>query len=140
MTFLICNELKLFGICLLLGVLIGLFYDVFRIGRKLIVHKEWLVDLEDLFFWMLTAWFVFRTLFQYNQGALRGYAFLGMFLGVILYECSFSRLLLFMTDKIVPYWNNGKQFVKKPVVLIKNGIRNLLKKLVFEVKMAIKGR
>lgn len=140
MTLLIYNEVRLFFICFLLGAGIGMFYDGFRILRMLIHHHELVTDIEDLVFWLITAWFVFQTLFQYNQGDLRGYAFLGMFMGVILYVCSLSRLLLYLIKKLLPIWNKGKECLKKPVGIFKSGITNLLKKLVFEVKMAIKGR
>ena len=44
------GELELFGICLVVGIVIGFLYDGFRILRLLFVHRDILVDLEDLCF------------------------------------------------------------------------------------------
>ena len=71
MADLIYAEAELFVVCLLLGAVLALVYDGVRIFRMLIPHKEIVVDIEDLAFWMFTAYMVFRTLFYYNRGALR---------------------------------------------------------------------
>ncbi len=140
MNWLIYGEVRLFAICFAVGMLLAFIYDVFRVLRLLFHHCDLMVDIEDLGFWLLTAWLVFQTLFQYNEGALRGYAFLGMFLGVILYTITFSRLLLFIVKKGVPFWEKGKSCIKKPFSRIREHIRKALKNMVVEVKMAIKGR
>ena len=140
MADLIFDEMQLFLVCLLLGALLALAYDGVRIFRLLFHHKNWLVDVEDLCFWIFTAWIVFRTLFFYNQGALRGYAFFGMFLGVILYEATISRLLLYGVRRMIPYWNRFKKILLIPIEAIKRNFRKALKNIAIEVKMAIKGR
>lgn len=140
MAWLIYDEVKLFGICLLLGMILAAIYDLFRISRLLIRHSNLVVDLEDLIYWIITAFLVFQTLFRYNQGALRGYAFLGMVLGVILYALTISRVFLFVIKKLLPFWNKGKNYVKLPFCKLLEVIRKALKNIVLEVKMAIKGR
>lgn len=140
MADLIYAEAELFVVCLLLGAVLALVYDGVRIFRMLFPHKEIVVDLEDLVFWMFTAWMVFRTLFYYNRGALRGYAFLGMFLGVLIYMITVSRILMFLADKIVPYWKKGFRLAVKPLVFLKQSVIKILKKAVTEVKMAVKSR
>ncbi len=140
MAGLIYDEVELFVICLLLGMVLAFFYDGIRILRLFFKHKDWLVDLEDLFFWLFTAWMAFRTLFIYNRGALRGYAFMGMFLGVVIYALTLSRLLLFIAEKLVPYWTKGKKIFQKPFVLLFRLVRKSLKNMVTEVKIAVKGR
>lgn len=140
MADLIYEELELFAICLLLGAALAAFYDGVRIFRMLFRHANWLVDLEDLAYWILTGWMVFKTLFYFNRGALRGYAFLGLILGVVIYVMTLSHLILFLTEKMLPFWNKGKGYLKKPFTLIFNFIRKALKNIIIEVKMAVKGR
>ncbi len=144
MADLIYDEMQLFLVCFLLGASLAVIYDVFRILRMLFVHWDWLVDVEDLLFWVLTTWCVFKTLFHYNEGVLRGYAFLGMFLGVIVYTLTLSRLLLFLVRSILPYWNKLKNKVggcaKKPVLALRSKCRKALKNIATDVTMAIKGR
>lgn len=140
MAGLIYSEMRLFGICFLLGMALGLLYDIFRIFRMLIPHKNIFVDLEDLIYWVLTAYLVFRTLFQFNEGKLRGYAFLGMFLGVLIYTLTMRQLLLLIVKKLLPFWIKGMGFAKKPFKRLAGYIRKALKNMVLEVKMAIKSR
>lgn len=136
----IYGELELFGICLVVGIVIGFLYDGFRILRLLFVHRDILVDLEDLCFWILTTWLVFRTLFVYNEGALRGYAFMGMIVGFIGYLFTLSRLLIGLIKRIVPYWNRGKELLKKPLRGFLKVSRKTLKNMISDVKMAVRGR
>lgn len=140
MAALIYDEVELFAVCLALGMILAFVYDCVRIFRLFFHHKDWLVDVEDLAFWLFTAWLVFRTLFLYNRGALRGYAFLGMFIGVVFYVLTLSRILLFLAGKLVPYWKSVKDFLKKPFVIFNRFLRKTLKNLAAEVKMAVKGR
>lgn len=140
MAMLIYAEVELFLVCLGLGAILAFIYDMVRILRLFFRHRDWLVDLEDLLFWLFTAWLVFRTLFIYNRGALRGYAFLGMFLGVMLYALTLSRLLLKIAAKLIPYWKKAGNFAKKPFRFLAKFIRKRLKNIITQVKMAVKGR
>lgn len=140
MAMLIYDEVELFLVCFGLGMLLAFIYDMVRVFRMLFRHRDWLVDVEDLMFWLFTAWLVFRTLFIYNRGALRGYAFLGMFLGVLLYALTLSRILLKVVTKLVPYWNKAGDFIRKPFVLFSRFLRKRLKNIITQVKMAVKGR
>ena len=103
-------------------------------------HKDVVVDIEDLAFWIFTAWIVFRTLVVYNRGALRAYAFFGMFLGVVIYSFTLSRLLLFVMRKLTPYWNKCFHALGRPFRWLKGFVRKELKKMLAEVKIAVKGR
>ncbi len=140
MADLIYEETELFVVCLLLGMLLAFVYDGVRIFRMMFRHKEIVVDIEDLVFWMFTAWMVFRTLFYYNRGALRGYAFFGMFLGVLFYTLTLSRLILFIAGKWVPYWRKALTVGMKPFRSLKKSVIKALKKALEEVKIAVKSR
>ena len=140
MAELIYDEMELFVVCFLLGVGLALVYDGMRVLRLMFGHWDWLVDVEDLLYWIFTAWMVFQTLFHYNQGLLRGYAFLGMFVGVVLYSATVSRLLLGLVRKLLPYWNRMKHCIRKPIVKIQCSLRKTLKNIALEVTMAMKSR
>ncbi len=140
MAELIYEEMNLFGICVVLGAFLAFVYDIIRILRLLIPHKDIFVDIEDLAFWLFTAWMVFKTLVVYNRGALRAYAFFGMILGVVIYAFSLSKLILYIVRKIVPYWKKCFCILFKPYTCLRGVIRKMLKNVVSEVKIAVKGR
>ncbi|MDO5154676.1 MAG: spore cortex biosynthesis protein YabQ [Eubacteriales bacterium] len=140
MATLIYDEMELFFVCMSSGAMLAMVYDLVRILRLFFRHRDWVVDVEDLLFWIMTAWIVFRMLFAYNQGILRAYAFLGLLLGFLVYAFTLSKLLLFTAYKIVPYWKRGMKYVKKPFAFLLRWARKGLKNILTQVKMAIKSR
>ncbi|WP_410512969.1 spore cortex biosynthesis protein YabQ [Paenibacillus sp. BR2-3] len=75
---------------LLAGGAMGLAYDSYRVLSLKLHFARWLNAALDLLYWIAAALFVFRMLYAGNQGQLRFYAFLGLFLGVWIYFLIFS--------------------------------------------------
>ena len=78
----------------LLGAGITLFYDLFRILRRVIPHRTLLLSLEDLIFWVLATAGIFYLLYYENNGMFRWFAVIGAGLGMLLYKKTFSGLLV----------------------------------------------
>lgn len=64
------------------GIVLVWSYDIFRIFRKIVPHHNIAVNAEDLLYWFLVALIIFGMIFEQNDGALRGYAFVGILAGV----------------------------------------------------------
>lgn len=75
---------------MLAGAAMGLAYDSYRVLSYKLRFPKWLNALLDLLYWLWAALLVFRLLYAGNQGQLRFYAFLGLFLGVWIYFLIFS--------------------------------------------------
>ncbi|WP_379137035.1 spore cortex biosynthesis protein YabQ [Paenibacillus sp. sgz500958] len=75
---------------LLAGGAMGLAYDSYRVLSFKLHFPKWLNAALDLLYWLAAALFVFRMLYAGNDGQLRFYAFLGLFLGVWIYFLLFS--------------------------------------------------
>jgi len=75
---------------LLAGSAMGLAYDSYRVLSLKLSFPKSLNAALDLFYWLAAALFVFRMLYAGNQGQLRFYVFLGLFLGVWIYFLIFS--------------------------------------------------
>jgi spore cortex biosynthesis protein YabQ len=75
---------------LLAGGVMGLAYDSYRVLSLNLHFSKWLNAAFDLLYWVAAALFVFRMLYAGNQGQLRFYVFLGLFLGVWIYFLIFS--------------------------------------------------
>lgn len=87
----IYEELALLCCFFLVGMFLAACYDVLRILRGIIPHGTFLVNLEDLVYWIYVAVVVFVELYDKNDGRLRGFVFGGLLAGMILYACSFGR-------------------------------------------------
>ncbi|GGG07964.1 hypothetical protein GCM10010912_60720 [Paenibacillus albidus] len=75
---------------ILAGAAMGLAYDSYRVLSLRLRFPKWLNAALDVLYWLWAALLVFRMLYAGNQGQLRFYAFLGLFLGVWIYFLIFS--------------------------------------------------
>ena len=114
------------------GFLCGFIFDAFRILRRIFRHGSVLTQIEDIIFWVLAALIVFYMMFITNSGELRGFGILGVFLGMVLYFASISRLVISCANKIIEMIKKvlrkaWKSFIMK-IHSAKNAIAKLLPK------------
>ena len=77
-----------------LGVVMIFCYDLLRIFRRGVPHGTVWIAVEDMFFWLISAFVLFQFLYQENDGKVRGFVIIGMFLGMLLYGKSFSGIVV----------------------------------------------
>ena len=77
-----------------LGVVMIFCYDLLRIFRRGVPHGTVWIAVEDMFFWLLSAFVLFRLMYEENDGKLRWFVIMGVLVGMILYNVSFSRLVV----------------------------------------------
>lgn len=68
-----------------IGALLAFYYDLLRVLRKVFSHQDWLVHVEDFLFWSISAFILFFVLLYNSSGEIRGFSFLGVLLGALLY-------------------------------------------------------
>lgn len=90
----IIKELDLFLISILWGSILLIIYDSLRIFRKLIKHNNCTRSLEDILYWILSGFLIFKMMYKHNNGIIRGFTILGMFLGMIIYKILLSDFLV----------------------------------------------
>ncbi len=120
----ISNQAYLFAIFIIVGVIIGLVFDFFRILRKVFKTADIITYIEDIIFWILTGFIVLYSVFTFNNGEIRIFMFLGILLGVIIYMIFFSKYIIKINVKILKFI---KLIIKTPIVFI----YKLLKKYLF---------
>lgn len=130
MNDLITNQALSFGIYIICGAIIGVFFDIFRILRKSFKTTDVFTYIQDTIFGILTGIFLILILFVFNNGELRFYIFLALFLGLILYLTTISKYFIKINVKVV---TSMKLIVTKTLSIIIYPIRktyNLIKKLL----------
>lgn len=75
----------------LLGLVFMVSYDLLRLFRLLIPHGNLWIGMEDLLYWLYCAVTTFSLLFWENDGILRGYVIVCVFLSMYLYDRIVSR-------------------------------------------------
>lgn len=113
------QEMLFLLISLALGEGLVIFYDVFRILRRVIPHGVIWISLEDLFYWIICALLVFGMVFQTNDGLVRGFSIGGICIGMLFYNHFVSPILVKgisgILGKIIRFWKKGLKKAKKAV-------------------------
>lgn len=78
------KEMIVFFQALLAGSIVFWTYTLLRILRKLIKHNLFFVSVEDFFFWLGVAVYLFIQLYNTSNGGLRWNFILGVVVGAIL--------------------------------------------------------
>ena len=89
----VTDPLLFFLASILFGVCLQAIYDIIRGIRRVFYHKSVFLFIEDIGFGIFTAVMAFIFLCTYNDGELRGFFFLGIVIGMILYYQLCSKFL-----------------------------------------------
>ena len=84
-------------IMMLAGIAVSAFFDLFRAMRKAVKdnggeNPNAVVQLQDLLFAMSSFLFVLLLIYRINDGILRSYILIGLFLGMFLYAIILGRI------------------------------------------------
>lgn len=120
----ILNQLNSLFIFILSGIIIGIFFDIFRVLRKTFKTPDFITYIEDALFWILTGFFLLVIIFVFQDGQIRNYTILGLIIGIIIYVLTISK-----------YFIKINVFV---VNLCKNIINKILKVLLYPLKIIFK--
>ena len=107
----------MFFLSLVLGAIMGFSYDCIRCFRRVFAHNSLFVAVEDVIYWCLWTFLIIDNFQSYNNGEIRGYIFVGLIVGVVVYLLLFG----FIAMKAVDY-------VLKNVKKCINKLKNALKK------------
>ena len=95
------NEASFFAISTLCGMGLVLVYDILRIFRRIVIHGNLWVGIEDICYWCFCTIVVFLLLYQKNAGMLRAFAFFGILVGGAIYSFLFSKFVVKICVKIL---------------------------------------
>ena len=102
----ILTQLYSFLIYLVSGIIIGLFFDIFRILRKSFHTPDFITYIEDILFWLFTGVFLIFVLFKFSNGQIRIYNVVGLLVGVIIYIISISKFFIKINVTIITFIKN----------------------------------
>lgn len=108
---LIVEQVYIFFYAVLAGGILAFLYDILRIKRRAIKTNVVILSLEDIIYWLLSAIIVFLTVYNSNDGQMRGFIFLGNILGITLYLSLFSKIVIASSMMII-------NFIKKVLLFI----------------------
>lgn len=97
----IFSDFEFFLASLLLGAILLFLYDCIVIWRKILRHHPIFIALEDILYWGASGVTAFLLMYQMNYGILRGFAIIGIALGMLLYYNIISKRVLAIANSIL---------------------------------------
>jgi spore cortex biosynthesis protein YabQ len=88
----VTDELIAFIYFAISGMISGCIFDLFRCKRKNFKTKNFVVYMEDMFFWIIIGGLALYTSYVACNGQIRVYMLISMLLGSIIYFLTFSKL------------------------------------------------
>lgn len=149
MNALFLEQMNIFFIFIICGIIIGIIFDIFRILRKSFKTPDMVTYIEDVLFWLITCILFAYTIFTYNNGEIRLYIFIGALIGILIYILTISKyfikfcvkmidIIKIMIDKFIIYplkiiFKILRKLIFKPIffgyINVKKSIKNIVKKL-----------
>lgn len=93
-------------------------YDGLRLFRQLFSHSRFLINIEDLFYWMSVMLILFQLIFTWHHGEIRSYIVIGILGGAFFYLKWISPVYLAVAD-----------FVLRPLNWMIKALERLLRKM-----------
>lgn len=122
------RQVSVFLLCVLSGLLCGVFFDVQRLLRRMFAAGSARTIVEDIMFALFTVFMIIAPGFIYNNGEMRYYQVIGILCGGIFYAVALSGVNM----KILQFlFHLGEKIIVVPTVKI-------CRILTIPMKMAIR--
>ena len=118
------NQTYLFIVFTIVGIIIGVLFDIFRILRKSFKTKDIVTYMEDILFWILTGIIILFSMYKFSNGELRFFMIIGIIMGTLMYMITFSKYVIKISVFII---NIIKTIIVYPIKVIEK----ILKKIIF---------
>lgn len=109
----ITRQAMIFLMTITLGCCFCFLYDVIRIIRRIIPHKNILIQVEDGIYWSFISLMMFYFMLYTSYGEIRVFSVIGVFIGMILYAFIISPIFMKISTYII-------NFMKKVFLVILN--------------------
>lgn len=128
----ITNQAFLFLVFVVIGLIIGLLFDIFRILRISFKTKDVVTYIEDILFWIITGILVLYSIFIFNNGEIRFFIFIGIAIGVILYIMLFSSYIIKYSVYIINFIKKVTGIIFNIILIPLRYLRKIFKKIFFK--------
>ena len=118
------NQTYLFIVFTIVGIMIGILFDIFRILRKSFKTNDIVTYIEDFLFWILTGIIILFSMYKFSNGELRFFMIVGIIIGTLMYMITFSKYIIKISVFII-------NIIKRIIIYPFNIMKKILKKIIF---------
>lgn len=106
---------------LIIGALLGIVYDIFRIQRitmasdvkHLQIIKDIIIFIEDIIFSVISAVVIIIMIFHVNNGRIRWFALFGAGIGFLIYYHTAGRIVMICSERIIAFIRYCIRMIKR---------------------------
>lgn len=95
---------QIFIIFLIIGLCIGMFFDLFRAFRKTFKTPDWITYLQDIIFMAFVGILIVNSLILVNNGEIRFYIILAILFGLSFYFLTISKLCVIIFQMFMKFF------------------------------------
>ena len=121
---------QMFVFFFIIGLILGIIFDIFRVLRKNIRTPDFVTFLEDIIYIIISFTLLVLAIIKINNGIIRLYLFIGIFLGITAYSLTISNLCVIILSVIVRFCIFLLQKIQKYIILITKHIKTVIKKVL----------
>lgn len=130
------HQMNVFLLCVLSGILCGIFFDVQRFLRRLRFAGGMRTTVEDVLFAVVSIALVLGFGFRFNYGEIRYYQIMGSISGALFYCAFMSRIMMKIFSVL---YKLIKNVVVVPILKICTFLMIPVRKLICILMKALKG-
>ena len=122
------SQEQIFLFFFIIGIIIGILFDIFRAIRKSFKSSDTITFIQDIIFVGVSGALVIYSIIKLNNGNIRFFLFLGIFLGIIVYSLTISNFCVIILHVFIEVC---KKIVKIPyncIIKILKRAKALIKK------------
>lgn len=98
------------------GLIMGIYYDAFRLLRRIVHFESISVAMQDFFFWITSAVYLFFVCVKLNNGYIRIYFVFFALVGWSVYYITLGKIIFAVFDFIIKYLSRILATAKKTLV------------------------
>lgn len=111
------SQEQIFIFFFIIGVIIGILFDIFRVLRKSFKTPDSITFLEDLTFLISSGMLLIYSIIKLNNGEIRFYLFIAIFSGILIYSLTIGKTCVIILYVFV---NSCKKIFLFPFFCYKN--------------------
>lgn len=109
------------------GIIWGVYYDVFRLFRRVIHFARITIALQDIVFWLTSAVFIFFVCIKLNNGFIRIYFVVFALVGWTIYFYTLGKMAFAVFDLII-------SCARRIIANMKSRIISIISKIYIKIK------
>ena len=124
-------ECQIFLYSIILGIGLGIVFDIFRVIRAVIPHNNFFVAFEDILFILVWTFSLVIFSVELSGGNIRFFCFMGTFLGFVIYFFSVGKI-------VITFIRNISSFIRQIINAVFGRIYGFLRHCFVSVCQKVK--